>query len=62
MKMNGNMTVMHFATKFIELSRFVVEFVSSGRLEKRKFEEGLAFYIRNQLAGQPIHTYQELYE
>jgi len=28
----------------------------------RRFEEGLAFYIRNQLAGQPILTYQELYE
>jgi len=28
----------------------------------RRFEKGLAFYIRNQLAGQPILTYQELYE
>jgi len=28
----------------------------------RRFEEGLAFYIRNQLAGQPVKTYQELYE
>jgi len=28
----------------------------------RSFEEGLAFYIRNQLVGQPIQTYQELYE
>jgi len=28
----------------------------------RRFEEGLAFYIRNQLAGKPILTYQELYE
>jgi len=28
----------------------------------RRFEEGLAFYIQNQLAGQPILTYQELYE
>ena len=29
---------------------------------KRIFEEGLAFYSRNQLTGQPILTYQELYE
>ena len=28
----------------------------------RRFEEGLAFYIHNQLAGQSILTYQELYE
>jgi len=28
----------------------------------RRFEEGLAFYIQNQLARQPILTYQGLYE
>jgi len=28
----------------------------------RKFEEDLDIYIRDQLASQPIHTYQELYE
>jgi len=28
----------------------------------RRFEEGLAFYIWNQLAGQSILTYHELYE
>jgi len=28
----------------------------------RRFEEGLAFYIQNQLAGQPIQTHQKLYE
>jgi len=27
----------------------------------RRFHEGLAFYIHNQLVGEPIHTYQELY-
>ena len=61
-KMSGNMTVLQHAIKFTELSRFVSEFVSSERLKMRRFEEGLTFYIRNQLAGQPILTYQELYE
>jgi len=28
----------------------------------RKLEESLAIYIRNQQAGQPIRTYQELCE
>jgi len=28
----------------------------------RRFEEGLVFYIQNQLVGQPIQTYQEFYE
>jgi len=60
--MTGNMTTMQYASKFIELCRFVPKFVSSERLKMRRFEEGLAFYIRNQLAGQPILTYEELYE
>ena len=60
--MSGIMTVMQYASKFTELSRFVFEFVSSKRLKMRRFEESLAFYIRNQLARQPILTYQEVYE
>ena len=31
-------------------------------MKMRRFDEGLEFYIRNQLARQPIKTYQELYE
>ena len=45
LKMSGAMTVMEYASKFTELSRFVPEFVSSERLKMRGFEEGLAFYI-----------------
>ena len=60
--MSGNMTVMQYASRFTELSKFVPEFVSSEKLKMRRFEESLAFYIRNQLARQPILTYQELYE
>jgi len=62
LKISGTITVMQYASKFTELSRFIPEFVSSKRLKMRRFEEDLAFYIRNQLAGQPISTYQELYE
>ena len=53
---------MQYARKFIELSRFAPDFAATERLKMTRFEEGLAFYIRNQLAGQPIQTYQELYE
>ena len=62
LKMSGNMNVIQYASKFTKLSRFVPEFVSSERLKIRRFEEDLAFYIRNQLAGQPNLTYQELYD
>ena len=54
LKMSGNMMVMQYAWKFIELERFAPDFVASKKLKMRRFEEGLAFYIRNHLAGQPI--------
>jgi len=62
LKMTGNTTVIQYASKFIELSRFAHDFVAFERMKMRRFEEGLAFSIRNQLAGQPIKTYQELHE
>jgi len=62
LKMSSKMTMMQYANKFPELSKFVPEFVSSKRQKMRRFEEGLAFYIRNQLVRQPILTYQALHE
>jgi len=50
LKMSSSMTVMQYASKFTELSRFVPELVSSERVKMRRFEEGLIFYVRNQLA------------
>jgi len=60
--MSGNMMVMQYARKFTELSRFAPHFTVTEKLKMRRLEEGLAFYIQNQLAGQAIKTYQELYE
>jgi len=51
LKMSGNMTMIWYASKFIEFFRSVPEFISSERLKMRRFEESLAFYIQNQLAG-----------
>jgi len=62
LKMSASMSVLQYASKFTELSRCVPEFASSERLKMRRFEEDLALYIWNQLAGQSILTYQELYE
>ena len=39
--MSDNMTVMQYASKLTELSRFVPEFMSSERLKMRRFAEGL---------------------
>jgi len=52
--MVGRITVMQHTSKFTELSRFVLEFVASKRMNMRRSDEVLAFYIHNQLAGQPI--------
>jgi len=62
LRMTGNMTVIHHASKFAEMSRLTLDFVASERMKMRKFEEELAFCIRNQLSGQPIKTYEELHE
>ena len=62
LKMSDTMTIMQYASKFMELFRFALEFVSTERLKKRRFEESLAFYSHNQLVGQSIYIYQELYE
>jgi len=62
LKMRSSMTVIQYTSKFTELSRFVPKFVSHKRLKIRRFQVGLAFYIRKQLAGQLILTYQELYQ
>ena len=40
LKMSGNMTVMQYARKFMELARFAPDFVASERLKMRRFEEG----------------------
>jgi len=60
--MSGSVIVLQYASKFTELFRLLPEFLSSERLKMKRFEERLAFYIRNQPAAQPISTYQELYE
>jgi len=41
--MSVNMLVMQYASKFIELLRFVQDFVVYERMKTRNFEEDLAF-------------------
>jgi len=62
LKISDSMTMMPYSSAFTKLSTFVQEVVSFERPRIRRFEEGFAFYIRNQLACQPIFTYQELYD
>ena len=39
LRMGERMTVIHYASKFRELSMFLLEFVSSKRLKMKRFED-----------------------
>jgi len=45
LKMSGNMTVMQYASKLVELLRLAPYVVAPRRMKMRRFEDGLAFYI-----------------
>ena len=57
LKISSNMAVIQYTSKFTELSRYATDFVASKMMKMGMFEEGLSFYIRNQLASQLIQTY-----
>jgi len=44
---------MECASRFVELSRFALEYVTTDQIRMLRFEEGLVPYVRNQLVGQP---------
>ena len=47
-----DLCMVEYAGKFTKLSRFSLEYVATDRVSTLRFEEELALYIRNQLAGQ----------
>ncbi|XP_021765941.1 uncharacterized protein LOC110730446 [Chenopodium quinoa] len=56
-----NMSVTEYYTKFIELSRFAKEFVSTEKSKARKFESGLTTDLQLKLCGQVFETLDEVY-
>ena len=55
-----SMTGIQYASKFIELSRFIPKFVASEMMKIGRFDKGLALYVCNQLAANlaiPIKNY-----
>ncbi|XP_021775563.1 uncharacterized protein LOC110739413 [Chenopodium quinoa] len=55
------MSVTEYYTKFIELSRFVEEFVATEKAKARKFESGLTTNLQLKLCGQVFETLDEVY-
>ncbi|KAL2904644.1 hypothetical protein RDABS01_003354 [Bienertia sinuspersici] len=55
------MSVTEYYSKFIELSRFAQDIVTTEKQRARRFERGLSIDIQLQLAGQEFNTLDELY-
>ena len=53
---------MQHGLKFKKLSQFTFEYVANERIKKTLFENRLAYYIRHQLVGQNVNTFEELYD
>ena len=47
----GTMTVMDYVTRFIELARFVDDYVATDLAKVRRFENGLELSIRVRIVG-----------
>ena len=47
----GNMTVLEYVAKFIELSRFRDDYVTTDMAKVRKFEDGLKLSIQGKIVG-----------
>ena len=47
----GAMTVMDYVTRFIELARFVDDYVATNLVKVRRFENGLKLSIRARIVG-----------
>ena len=45
------MIVLEYVAKFIELARFVDDYVATGMAKVRKFEDGLKLSIRGKIMG-----------
>jgi len=58
----GDMSVMDYAAKFNELSRFAPHQISTEERKMDHFEQGLKGTIKSVLAGQTFGTFQEMYQ
>ena len=53
------MTVMEYVAKFIELARFVDDYVATDMAKVRKFENGLKLSIRGKIVGLPLREIED---
>ncbi|XP_074306451.1 uncharacterized protein LOC141641698 [Silene latifolia] len=58
----GLMSVTLYASKFMELSRFVLHMVATEELRMNRFERGLNWNLRDRLSTHTCLNYQEIYD
>ena len=56
------MSVLEYAVKFNELSRFAPDMVSTDRQKMNRFEDGLNLDLRDRLSSYLSSSYQALYD
>ena len=55
-----NMTVIEYASKFTQLSRYASHMVADERMRAKQFQEGLRLSIKAQVAPFMLHTYSKV--
>ena len=58
----GNLSVMNYAAKFNELSRFAPHQMSNEERKMVHFEQGLRGNIKSMIAGQTFQNFQDMYQ
>jgi len=58
----GRMTVMEYAVRFNELSRFVMHQVNTEERKMNHFEQGLRGDIKSVISGQTFTSFQDMYQ
>ncbi|XP_031121034.1 uncharacterized protein LOC116024251 [Ipomoea triloba] len=58
----GDMTVLEYAHKYIELGEFFPIYMSNEETKANRFENGLRSTIRNHMSSNVYHSYQEVFD
>jgi len=56
------MSILEYASKFMELSQFALAFVADDRLKINRFKAGLNPTIKERMSGGQYNSYVDLYD
>ena len=58
----GRMSVLEYASKFMELSHFALSFVADKKLKMNRFERGLNLDLKERMSMRQYVSYKDLYD